>query len=404
MATLHPVPVVPGRAASPAPTLGLRQSPPSHRVDPDVICFSQRPWGARWERSTQIMARFARERRVFFFEEPAEGAIGFELDTREGGVQVVRPRVPRGLAPERRNAVLAGMVHELIAHWRIGPFVLWYDTPLALAYTRRLRPLACVYDCVREHAGFCEKAETWELERELLLERAHVVFAADRRIYEIAYGLHPSVHWRPSGIDREPFAKARAPRPSRSDGALTSPIVGYAGDVDETTDLGLLAALARRRRDWTFAMSGERSDIAPGDLPREANLHWLGPPSHERLADDLRGWDAALVPLRPDAGGSDGCRIAEYLAAGLPVVATKVPDVEERYGALVPTASSVADVAAALESALAEGASEPWLRRVDVLLDATSWDRTWSRMVTVVDHVSRAREPVRWSDTQIWDA
>ena len=39
--------------------------------DGDLICFSHLRWGFVFQRPQHLMARFAKHRRVFFFEEPS---------------------------------------------------------------------------------------------------------------------------------------------------------------------------------------------------------------------------------------------------------------------------------------------------------------------------------------------
>ena len=78
----------------------------------------------------------------------------------------------------------------------------------------------------------------------------------------------------------------------------------------------------------------------------------------------------------------------EFLAAGLPLTSTAVPDVLRGYAgnglvAIADRASIVATLRASLRP------PEPaWLARVDKHLAAQSWDMTWTAMR---DHLRRAR-------------
>ena len=77
-------------------------SPP--RILPDLVCFSHLRWDFVYQRPQHLMSRFARERRVFFIEEPVFGSpAGGELrvDRRKEGVEVIVPVLPEGLSPVR---------------------------------------------------------------------------------------------------------------------------------------------------------------------------------------------------------------------------------------------------------------------------------------------------------------
>jgi len=98
-----------------------------------------------------------RARRVFFFEEPVfgDGPLRLELKERDGGVMVAVPHLPEELTSEvARDAAQAVLVEKLLAERGVADFVLWYYTPMALRFTRSLRPLATVYDCMDELSAF----------------------------------------------------------------------------------------------------------------------------------------------------------------------------------------------------------------------------------------------------------
>jgi glycosyltransferase involved in cell wall biosynthesis len=71
----------------------------------------------------------------------------------------------------------------------------------------------------------------------------------------------------------------------------------------------------------------------------------------------------------------------EFLAAGLPVVSTAVPDVVHAYGdtGLVEIAADAADVVLAIQRLL-DSRRPGWLAEVDGRLATQSWDSTWAAM------------------------
>src|SRR5438105_7098976 len=71
----------------------------SHTL-PALFCFSHLRWDSVFQRPHHLMTRWARERRVFWIEEPRHGASAVTLEVRPSGVErlrIVVPRVPDGL-------------------------------------------------------------------------------------------------------------------------------------------------------------------------------------------------------------------------------------------------------------------------------------------------------------------
>lgn len=149
-------------------------------VQPPVICFSHLRWDFVLQRPQHLMTRFARDRRVFFFEEhiPTDHHRPYlEFQTLEdSGVVVVRPRVPQGLEGEALQTALAALVHEL-ASVHIGQAaVMWFYTPMMFSLVAGLDAVAVVYDCMDELANFrFAPPELKENERTLLSEAEHTV-------------------------------------------------------------------------------------------------------------------------------------------------------------------------------------------------------------------------------------
>src|SRR5688572_30976910 len=72
----------------------------SSRPTPDLICLSHLRWNFVFQRPQHLMTRCARDRRVFFVEEPmiAGGRDPFFTIDSCLGVNVVVPHLPEGLS------------------------------------------------------------------------------------------------------------------------------------------------------------------------------------------------------------------------------------------------------------------------------------------------------------------
>jgi UDP-galactopyranose mutase len=363
----------------------------------DIICVSHLRWDFVFQRPQHLLTRAARERRVFYLEEPrfTEGPPALAVRTVDGVVVVV-PTLPVGRTPDEHVAMQISLVQSLVDEHAIDDFVLWYYTPMALKFTGKLMPSAVVYDCMDELSAFAgAPPELTELERQLF-RRADVVFTGGHTLFEAKRAAHQNVHPFPSSVDVPHFARARfAKRIPDDQAAIARPRLGYFGVIDERIDYPLLRAIAAARPDWQIVLVGPTAKVNVADLPAGPNLHYLGQKSYADLPDYIAGWDVALLPFaRNDSTRYiSPTKTPEYLAAGKPVVSTSITDVVSPYGdlGLARIADSPDAFIAAVEQALSETAESAVQRRsrADVYLADLSWDRTWSEMST---HVARAAE------------
>ena len=394
-------------ASPPSPRLLLTVPTPvlQTRRPPDVVTLTHLRWDFVFQRPQHLLTRCARRHRVFVIEEPlfGEGPARFDVSVRQPGIHVVVPRLPEGLTPAATAALQTSLLDGFFREHGIADYLLWYYTPMALEFTRHLRPRAVVYDCMDELSAFAGAPASMREREQELLSRADVVFTGGQTLFESKRHCHPNVHAFPSSVDVEHFARARAPQPDRDDQAhIPHPRLGFFGVVDERMDLDLIRELAAARPDWQLILVGPVVKIDPALLPAAANIHYLGARQYDDLPAYLAGWDVALLPFaRNDATRYiSPTKTPEYLAAGKPVVSTSIRDVVRPYGlaGLARIADTPADFVAAVEAALVEDAAER-LRQVDAFLTQTSWDGTWTRMYHLISAAIAARSGVPVPDS-----
>jgi UDP-galactopyranose mutase len=367
--------------------------PAAKRNSRDLICLSHLRWNFVFQRPQHLMTRAARDRRVFFFEEPIfDGRIPELRTTRDQNVYVCVPHLPHGLTPAAVTNEVRRLFHDLRATRNIDHPVLWYYTPMALDIARDIPASAVVFDCMDELSAFRGAPPELLTHESELLARADVVFTGGQSLFEAKRERHRRVFAFPSSVDVPHFAKARHGKVDPADQAdIPHPRLGFFGVVDERMDLDLLDAVAARRPEWHFVILGPCVKIDPATLPRRDNIHYLGMKRYEELPAYLSGWDVALLPFAKNESTRfiSPTKTPEYLAAGRPVVSTSVRDVVRPYGeqAFVAIADTPDEFAAAIERMLA-GPPDGWRRRVDRFLSEMSWDRTWAEMSRVIDDVA----------------
>ena len=365
--------------------------------DVDLVCLSHLRWDFVYQRPQHLLSRFAKVRRVFVVEEPIfeDGPMHLDITERECGVRVVVPRLPKELvSTEALDVVLRGMIDRLFAEHNINRHILWYYTPMAMAWTNHLQPEAVIYDCMDELSAF-KGAPSALKEREAeLFKAADLVFTGGQSLYEAKRDQHKNVFAFPSSIDAPHFAQARSRREEPADQAdIPHPRLGFFGVIDERMDIELIDRVAQARPDWHLVIVGPVVKIDPADLPRRDNIHYLGGKSYQELPSYLAGWDVALLPFARNESTRfiSPTKTPEYLAAGCAVVSTSIRDVVRPYGelGLVHIADTPEEFVAAVEAAMNEDAASRMLE-VDAFLSQTSWDRTWGRMAELIDDVITA--------------
>ena len=369
----------------------------------DLVCFSHLRWDFVFQRPQHLLTRCARERRVFFVEEPIFGNGSMRLDMREAdaGVRVVVPHLPDGLRSEIAiNAVMREMLRQMFNDHEIDEYVFWYYTPMALKFTDHFKPVASVYDCMDELSAFKGAHSHLPILEKQLFRKVDLVFTGGQSLYEAKRGQHPSVHAFPSSIDAAHFGKARTTVTDPEDQAhIPHPRLGFFGVIDERFDIDLLDQVAKQRPEWQFIIIGPVVKIDPETLPKHGNIHYLGGKKYDELPHYLAGWDIALLLFARNESTRfiSPTKTPEYLAAGKPVISTSIRDVVRPYGELklVEITDTPDEFIHAAEKILARSDQSEWLSRVDAFLKEISWDKTWGQMSDLITEVIDRKRPAR---------
>jgi len=91
----------------------------------------------------------------------------------------------------------------------------------------------------------------------------------------------------------------------------------------------LMADVARSYPNGSMVVVG-KATTNTSVLEQLPNVHLLGRKSYEQLPAYCKGFDVALMPFRINelTLNANPLKVREYLAAGLPVVSTAIPEVE----------------------------------------------------------------------------
>jgi UDP-galactopyranose mutase len=376
----------------------------------DLVCLSHLRWNFVYQRPNHLMARAARDRRVFFVEEPEYRGTNAHVEaTALDGLMIVRPVLPHDVTAAEADSLLRVEIDRFMTSEGIADPWLWYYTPMALRWTADIRASAVIYDCMDELSAFKNADPQLSVLEQQLISRADVVYTGGRSLFDAKRSRHPNCFLFPSSVDGAHFRQAREDLPEPLDQvAIGRPRIGYYGVIDERIDLQLMADVARERPDWNLVMVGPVAKVEESDLPNSDNIHWLGLKTYDELPSYLAGWDVAMMPfaLNESTRYISPTKTPEYLSGGRPVVSTPIADVVHPYGdeGLVSVAATSSEFVDAIEAVLAADHRE-LIGRADRFLATQSWDATWTGMESLIRQLKVARpmpvERVRVAPSQI---
>jgi glycosyltransferase involved in cell wall biosynthesis len=140
----------------------------------------------------------------------------------------------------------------------------------------------------------------------------------------------------PHGVDFEHFhgAAARAEPEPRME-HFPRPVVGFFGVIGEWVDLGVICRLSEAFPDTSFVLLG-RVDVGLGAMVGRPNVYLLGSVPYEELPRYARYFDVGLIPFVVNdlTRAVNPLKLMEYFALGLPVLSTRLPEIEEVRGPL----------------------------------------------------------------------
>jgi glycosyltransferase involved in cell wall biosynthesis len=275
--------------------------------------------------------------------------------------------------------LLAPVIRRDLARLGLRNPVLIAGLPHAFDLLPRLPRRGVVYHCADDYAGvrgFPRSLPGLEAD---LCRAADLVIATSSTLCEERRTFNSNTHWVPNGADIAHFSQPAAPNADLL--RLAHPVAGFIGGLSQWLDMDLVARVADLRPRVTFVLIGPiGTDISV--VQTRPNVVLLGPRPYAALPSYLAGMDVALIPFRQDrvTSHADPIKAYEYLAAGLPVVATDLPALR-RFERFVRLADSAESFAAQLDAALAESADPH--RRAERLAEAAG--HSWAQRFAVVD-------------------
>ncbi len=266
----------------------------------------------------------------------------------------------------------------------------WVFNPAAAVVAGKLGEAQLIYQCVDEYSAFAGVTSRAILDlEEQLLRKADLVVVSAEPLLASKSRFNPRTVLVRHGVDYEHFRGALDPATKVPDeiARLPRPVIGFFGLIADWVDTELMAAVARRFSSGSLVVLGRATtDVSCLNLP---NVHLLGRKPYAELPTYCKGFDVALNPFRINelTRNANPLKVREYLAAGLPVVSTDIPEVAVLENCRIGKSHEhfLDEVAAALTNPGPQTAISEQIRH-------ESWD---ARLSEIERHLHRAARNAR---------
>lgn len=367
----------------------------------DFIVFSD-DWGRHPSSCQHIMKHFLPENRIVWVNTIGVRSPQLTAYDIKRSLEKILSWVNNGKAPEhnrRTNPVLLNPLiipynqFDLIRRFnkksvinKVGKHMAAYgiEKPVVLTtfpntadYVRAFGEAVHIYYCVDDFTNWpgVDKKLIKSME-DSLIERCDIVFATSRElcIRKERNGKKPVLLFH--GVDFEHFNM------SRKEDELTDipkPIIGFFGAVSSWLDFNLIKGIASKRPEWSFVFLGA-VDTDVSLLAGIRNIYLNGMVPYEKLPSYAAAFDVGIIPFQVNelTASVNPLKLLEYLACGLPVVSTALPEVL-KFSDVVYIAENAGGFISAIEKALSENSGNLKSRRVEIA-KSYSWAAVAERL------------------------
>jgi len=270
----------------------------------------------------------------------------------------------------------------------INPTVFFLNHPSDLHLTRCFdEQISCwyVYDELADAAVGTNYSELLKKIEHKNISKIDLVFASSREQYERRKNVHSSVFFMPNACSSDSIVSAiddvlHEPQDIKD---IPHPRIGYIGTIDSRIDFCLLEYLAVNNPDLSLVFIGWINSTAKDEMHKlmsYPNVFFLGEKTKDQVSGYVRKLDIGLIPFKINKTTNSmlPLKTFEYLACGLPVVATPLQELLP-YSEVLNIAHDKLEFSDLIVQSMRNDSKEKDLKRVAVARE-NSWETRASKM------------------------
>lgn len=320
----------------------------------DILCFSH-DWTGDPLSKTHLMRVLSRDNRILWINAIANRMPttsprdisrifsklkGFTAPVREvePNIFVLNPlAIPaygsKGMVAINRKFLIS-QVKKAMKNLGFARPVNMVFNPAAGMIAGRLGESEVIYYCVDEYTAFTGVSDGLRSIEEDLFRRADLVVVSAEKLLDDKKRFNNNTHMIRHGTDWKHFRTAldRETEIPAEIAGLPRPVIGFHGLLADWVDFELIKKTAEHFKNGSVVLIGKVAVDAEQKiriLDGVPNIHQLGRKPYADLPAYCKGFDVALNPFAVNelTLAANPLKVREYLAAGLQVVSTDIPEV-----------------------------------------------------------------------------
>ncbi len=232
---------------------------------------------------------------------------------------------------EKDKKIIIASLKLLLYEARILNPIAKIDHPFWAAIASELG-MPIMYDVMDLHSGFKEtSAHNLQYEKDLL-QQANIILASSDYLHHKFRAYDKHILPLKNAGEFTHFVQAAKPSklPIPADMKMIHrPVIGYYGALADWLNTDLIEGLAKDFPQASIVLIGLVNNTKLERLSHKyRNIHLLGEKKYQELPAYLARFDVALIPFKLNKliQATNPVKIYEYFAAGIPVVATSIPE------------------------------------------------------------------------------
>lgn len=288
-------------------------------------------------------------------------------------------------------ALLRAQVKYYLALIGMSRPLIWTYNPVIVELCSKIPNSGIVYHCV-DDLGASPRIDpdTIQNAEAKLGNIAQLCFATSQILYERMSTLFPRVIYEPNVCDQAFFETARLnPAEPAELSAIPHPRLLFVGALSEyKINYDLMESIARDMPEQHWILIGPEGEGQPDSRrpPVGSNIHMLGPRTYGHLPYYMAHCEMAVLPIARNSytDAMFPMKFFEFLAAGLPVICTRIPALNE-FESLYFPCDTPEDFQAAITAVL-NGARRDQ-EEIDAACHHHSWEARFTRMEKILEEV-----------------